>query len=581
MENPWLAVLGIAIGMPITAVLTGWALLCQVTALDGEERLLAAFGLGIAILAGAHFLAFTTGLDPRLVVIVAPLLIIGGSLATGWRPWATRLPAARPGALPLGVFFLAYLQLLLIEVVLTQMAGGAWYYDWWMHYDEALIFLGERDLHTVWADTYTIASRNPLYNLAVAAVMALAGSEFWVFQTASAVTNAAVVGALFLVLRDLFGQRAALFGAGLACLNIWLMHLAWFTWSKSLVALYLLMALHFHLCWLRHSEAREARARLDFAAFWLASILAFLTHQLAAPFVLVLLVHAAVRAWREGRLAACLRPIRLAGYGAVALLLLAPWYGWLIAQFGLDRLIHASPVVAMDPEALTPVRMAQSMMMNAVFSVIPNFGGFPAWPPRFAELYRWVTGFYFNSATAALTLTQGLILLTFLVAWLRGQGLRRPRGPTLDRTAITAVALFALGGALLSLPLHPHLDRWGIVSACLFPSVLILLICAAGLISRHGGQRLRQVVVAGVAIEYLIMFWSHLAWLSHLNPGDKNAELKRTNDLVFLGDLLGSMAPVMGTLLAVQLSLISLVMLSQRHSVRDATLVPGSLAPTR
>src|SRR5690349_12038440 len=164
--SPPLSAAGVAILFPLAALLVGWSLLRRVERLDAEERFAASFGLGIAVLAGAQLLAFATGLPPWPVVLGVPLLAVAGGLLAGrgrarpagsWmQPW------------PLALFLLAWLQLLLIEAVLPLFAGGNFFFDWWMHYDQALIFLGERDIHTVWSRVFTIASRNPLFNLAVA-----------------------------------------------------------------------------------------------------------------------------------------------------------------------------------------------------------------------------------------------------------------------------------------------------------------------------------------------------------------------------------------------------------------------------
>ena len=116
----------------------------------------------------------------------------------------------------------------------------------------------------MWSRDFTIASRNPLFNLAAALPMGLGGSGFPGFQAVVATTNVAVVLGLHLVIRSLFGRRAAFLGAGLACLNLWLMHLAWFTWGKALVAFYLLLALHFHLRWLRRDAGDAAGRARDF-----------------------------------------------------------------------------------------------------------------------------------------------------------------------------------------------------------------------------------------------------------------------------------------------------------------------------
>jgi hypothetical protein len=544
---------GIALAFPMAVLLVGWALLLRVRDLDAEERLAAALGVGIAVLAGAQFLVFATGLGPVVAALGVALVAVMAWATAPSRPapvWDPCLP---------GLVLLAWLQLLLIEAVLPGFAGGNWYFDWWMHYDAALIFLGERDPHTIWSRGFTIASRNPLFNLADAAPMSFGGGQFWAFQASVATTNGAVVLALYLVVRGLFGRRAAFLGAGLACLNIWLMHLAWFTWSKTLVAFYLLLALHFHLRSLRREAGDAAGAGRDFAGFWLAAVLAFLTHQLAAPYVAALLLHGAAHAWRRGRLGAHLAPRRLGSYAVATLMLLAPWYGWLLAQFGPGLMLRSSPLVAMNETAVTPSALLQAMGMNILHSIMPVFIDMPRGPIRMTEVYRWLTKVEFNQAIGAITLAQGLGLLVLLWRHLagRGQAVRGPgRGCAPDAARATAVAIFGLLGAALSLPLHPQEDPYGLLAANLFPAMLALLAWSAGLLARHAGRRLLLFVVALATIEYLGLFWSHVATASWLDANDVNSVLKATNGLVFLADLLGRARPLaMVALLAVQLAL--------------------------
>ncbi len=79
---------GIALAFPIAAFLVGWALLRRVGDLDAEERLAAALGVGIAVLAGAQFLAFATGLGHGPVALGVAL-----AAATAWLTAPSR-PAA-------------------------------------------------------------------------------------------------------------------------------------------------------------------------------------------------------------------------------------------------------------------------------------------------------------------------------------------------------------------------------------------------------------------------------------------------------------------------------------------------------
>src|SRR5262249_5161221 len=151
-------------------------------------------------------------------------------------------------------------------------------FDWWMHYGESLVFLGKLPVDTVWVEKYTVASRTPLYNLVLASVMSVAGEEFWVYQWASVLTNAVVALPAMLVARDLFGPRAGRLALVLAPLNVWVLHEAWFTWSKMLTCYYLLLGLYFYLRWLRDG------GRGPFAGFWAATLLGFMTHQVGAVY---------------------------------------------------------------------------------------------------------------------------------------------------------------------------------------------------------------------------------------------------------------------------------------------------------
>ena len=67
-------------------------------------------------------------------------------------------------------------------------------------------------------------------------------------------------------------------------------------------------------------------------------------------------------------------------------------------------------------------------------------------------------------------------------------------------------------------------------------------------------------VVLLATIEYLGLFWSHVAAVGWLDPNDINTGLKLQNGLAFLADALGTGRPLaMAALLAVQVALAALV----------------------
>lgn len=544
---------GLAVAFPLAALGLGLALLRRVGALDATERLAAGFALGLALLAAARFLAVATGLADGVVLAAAGL----GALALGLAPAAARPAGAPdPGLAPL--LLLGYLQLLLIQAALPLYAGGNWYFDWWLHYATALAFLGDGAA----ADPAILAARNPLFNLAMAAPMALAGPGFWLFQAAAAAPGAALLLAFHLLLRDLFGAGIARLGLGLASLNIWLMHLIWFPWSKALVAAFLLLALHWHLRWLRRAPADRAGRRADIGGVWLMSCLAFLTHQLAAPYVAALLVHGLAVAWRGGLPGLS----RAAGFAAATLVLLGPWYLWLLATVGLPGVLRASPLAVMQAEAATQGALLHAMAQNALNSLLPTFIDLPHGPLHWLDLQRWLVRISFNQLVGVLTATQLVCLLLLgrqrlLASPSPSPGpspgpaaAPAPAGP--DPACARALACFGLLGALLSLPLHPRIDPYGLLPANLFPAALVLLAGSIGLIAGRGGGGVRRLLVAGSLAEYLLLFWSYLPAIPRLDPIPANAALKADQGLVFLAELTGPARPlVLAALLLVQLAL--------------------------
>ncbi|MBX9639625.1 MAG: hypothetical protein K2X97_07850, partial [Mycobacteriaceae bacterium] len=279
-----LVLVGIAAAFPGVALAIGYALLGRARWLDRVERFAAAWGVGFAAIAAGQFTAFLAGADSR--VVLPPFLI--GAFVVSALLGRFVLPAreadggdfdASPWPLAVGwLGFAAHLGL--IQTLLPAYLGGGWAFDWWMHYEKARVFVGHLPVETVWVEKYTIASRTPLMNLTLAAVLGAAGDQFWVYQFASVVTNSVVVLPLALIAGRLGGRRAGRLALVAAPLNVWLLHEGWFTWTKLLAAYYLFLSLHFYLRWRATPENRPATAWRRFLACWIASLLAFLTHQI-------------------------------------------------------------------------------------------------------------------------------------------------------------------------------------------------------------------------------------------------------------------------------------------------------------
>ncbi|HKI36176.1 MAG TPA: glycosyltransferase family 39 protein [Gemmataceae bacterium] len=385
----------VAVGFPLLAWVFGSAVLGRFTRLDREERFAASFGVGFAAEGLCAFLAFVLHAPQPFFNAGAVLLMLGTALLCHLT--TPRRAAEGPSPWPLAaVFVLAYLHLVCLQALLPAYRGSYWYFDWWMHYDEALVFVGREPVETVWAKAYTLASRTPLFNLTTAFVMGLDGSRFATYQLASALTNIAFVLGLYLLLRDLFGRRAAWLALLLAPLNLWMLHNAWFTWPKMLAAYYLFLALHFYLQSVRRRGTDPARASEYFVCFGIASLLGYMAHQVALVYVAPLLLHAAVMGLRGRALRPGLRELLACGLLGVAVG--GTWYAWLAGTLGTDKILHSTPVTRGDESAqFRPKAIAKWMGYNLLVSVAPAgiaeafLTGLPPnaeAPPRSVEVYR-------------------------------------------------------------------------------------------------------------------------------------------------------------------------------------------------
>jgi hypothetical protein len=554
----------VGVGFPLLCVCGGWCLLARVPDLDREERFAAAGLLGAACVAAVAFLTFLTGWPPLLIggaiLWLATVIALAGG---GGPPRAAAGPAALwPVA---GMSALGYLHLLAIQALLPQYVGGQWLGDWQHHYLGARVFAGLEPVDTQWggAGTYTVASRTPLFNLAAAGVMGLAGPEFCIYQMAATFLNVTFLPVIYLLLRDFFGRPAARLGLLLAPLNLWLLHIAWFTWPKMLAAAFVLLGLHFYLRSLRVRHTDPAGARRLFLSCWVSCVLGYLTHQVAAVYLLVLASHAVLLAWRERRFRLSWRAAALLTLTAV--LPLATWYGWLLSRFGSWATVNSTPTTQMDPQFAEAHGFAKvsyvlvSVLLNISASVEPS--GLSAFylhwqgPWTAAVYYCLATDFYFNLLTGAITVSLCLYLLGRLAragVWAAPCRARM----VLGQPEWSAVWAFALLGGAGAAALHPLRSANGVAHSALFPTAVLLLVLAWGVLSR--ARRLTRVIVCGgMVAEFLLMFWSHVAVMDSLLFDAYNPAIKAEGLLLFLNDRVGPAA--IGFVAAVQVVLVALL----------------------
>jgi hypothetical protein len=588
---------GILVGFPLVVFVFGWAVLGRLTDLDAEERFAASWGVGFAFLALFQFGAFIVQVpDPHVRLpprehwtgdLVwegahheppAPSHLGGVGLMVGIAAVFLILPSRRseprpfPWALAAGCL-LFFLHLAFVQGLLDNYRGSYWYYDWWMHFDEARVLAGVGPVDIVWTDqNYTLASRTPLFNLVTASVMEFFGRHFWVHQMASVLCSSCFVAPVYLLVRDRFGRRAAWLALLLAPLNLWMLHLAWFTWSKMLAAYFVLLGLHFYLRSVRVRPADPGRGARLFLAFWVCGLLGFMTHQSAAVFVVPLLLHALALAIVRNKYLPAFREVVTAL--AVAALIVEPWYVWLIARLGPNAVLHTTPVTQSHPATrfrfleifswvahnlftsvvplpalrallghdLNPAEVHRNplVLFAAAWELVRNVA---TGAVNGADLYDGLTVLYFSQFTGALTLSLAAYLAGLLV-W-RVAAPRPPPPGERPRTLgveWSAVWLFVGLGIIGAACLHPSKVPNGIAHAALSPAVILLVALAWGVLGR-ADRGVAAAVIAGMVAEFLGMFWSHLWMLKFapavLEPLPGNADYKDPGEFL-LNEFIGS-----------------------------------------
>jgi len=578
-----LQVFTVIVLFPLGTWAFGASVLGRFTKLDAEERFATSAAVSIATLAASQFIAFL--LDAQQLTFNATVLALMAMAGFACHTFHKRqVPVDGSTLRPLpALWSLGFLHLLLIQALLPVYAGSAWYGDWHMHYETAQIFRGLRDVDYKYVDQYSLASRTPVFNLATAYVMSLVGDEYYVYQLTSTFLSYCFVAPLYLVLRDLAGTRVARLALVLAPLNLWLMHLAWFTWSKTLAAYFLFMGLHAYLRFVQTRQVDPVTASRYLLGAWAALWLGFLTHQVGLVYMAALAVHALWLAARDrGAVWLGIRP--LARLTLIAIVLVGPWYGWLFHRFGTSEVRGRTPVTQMDTRVAFSITSVLSYMWyNFHASFLPRAlatSFFPEWnldritdPPRWRECYDGLTQIYFSLATGALSVSLTLYLLIvgiwrgckclpalfrstwrilawpFRLVWNRSSPCLDPiplDTPPHPRFAWTtspgmAVGLFVIFGLVGGMALHPRREGHGIAHSAQFPAV-ILLASLAWLALALASKRWALLVVAGMVLEFLLMFWSHVWYITtpeFVDPTGLNVATKRRESLINTYDLIG------------------------------------------
>jgi 4-amino-4-deoxy-L-arabinose transferase-like glycosyltransferase len=488
------ALLGVGLAWPLVARL----------ALPAPEKLLAAVVLSLVLLYGAAWAVFVGRLPLAALWILPPLAVAG----LGWRRRELRELAADDTcrALLLGQALVSLWCIGWLATIATY-SGGGWAGDWFEHWERARFFLERWPLEAKFIAQYALTARPPLANVVTGAWLCLTRIDFPHYQLFSTLFASLAFLPAALLARRWGGVRAVALLAVLVMVNPLFVQNATFAWTKLPAAFFVLAGLHFFL------RAHETSPP-PLAAAWCGTSLAAgaLAHYSAGPYIVMLASGWLAFGWRRRTDPAWWRSS--GGAALSATLLLATWFGWSLAVYGVDGTFLTNSTVT-SSDARSGNQWAK-IALNLRDTIVPHFlrsldtsliaqtspwGGWRDW--------------FFQSYQLNLPLALGSLawLAVAREAWRTAKSARR---------SIAAAWIVFVGGVVvLGTASHGQRDHWGLTHICLQALVILgLAFLAARWRGLGRGWRLALIAGAtvdfagGIALQFGVQSFAFERWLA-------------------------------------------------------------------
>jgi Dolichyl-phosphate-mannose-protein mannosyltransferase len=319
-------------------------------------------GVALSLLGAWIFawIVFTTGI-PLAFDRLIPLLS-AAFLVVGWRRVRTLLSDRDARDLIAG-------QLLVTGWCVAGLAfvkvygGGFWTGDELEHWERTRSFSRDMSIHHLFIDVYLMPARPPLVNSLAAAFLQMTPGYYALYQVITTAFASLAYLPVALLAGRFRGRSAAGIAAVILMLNPLFVQNCIFPWTKLEAAFFILCSVYFFLR-VRDEDESIGRSGLLCALCLGAACLA---HYSSGPYLVVIGI-----AWigvgfrrRWDR--------RFTGLSASCILVgacvLAPWFGWSFAQFGVHTTFFSNSTVAMAKgQTDNPLAV---MALNLLDNVIP------------------------------------------------------------------------------------------------------------------------------------------------------------------------------------------------------------------
>lgn len=477
--------------------------------LPAGMRLSAVVGCSLLLAFLAWWLLWLCGVPSML----RQVLVTGGVLGCvilGRRP-ITRLfrrPIARYQALGCGALAL---HACLLHAAVFCYSGALWGEDWCFHAEQATFWLADGDTSANrFPAGHAITERPPMMNVLAGYLWGVVGTRFANYQIIMTLLNSlaclpAFVAAGRLARLMQVHQRAAvaLTTAGLMTLPAFAQN-AVYPWTKLLAAFYVLLGVMLWTMQSRSMFCRPLAAAVAFAAGVLVHYSAAVALVVVAAHELVVLFVGLCR-----RQALQQRVVADVAAATIVALILSPWIGWGVLQFGVTGTVSTNTAVR-DAETYTLFGNAVKIWLNLVDTVVPFclqeptplvqvFQRQASWLGRVRDLC--FLPYQVNFPTAVGTAGCALIVPVIGVLWrvTRQATIVSPRG----NAAWWFWGTLATGFLLLGVAVHGGRCLDGLAHICLQP-LMILGVVAIVVVLPRLPQPLQVLACLGAVTDYLL-----------------------------------------------------------------------------
>ena len=391
---------------------------------------------------------------------------------------------------------------LLVLAVIRNYSGALWSGDWLEHFQRTLFFLHHFARDTPIYGQYLLPARPPMMNVLAAFFLGVTQDRFEIFQFVFAFLNLLVFLPCCLAIPVLVRVRkvSLLPLMGIFAMNPAVMQNATYTWTKSLTAFFVILAVCLYLSgWRKRDSVRLTAAFVALAA-------GLLVHYSAGPYCVFFALHYLLVVFRT-RLG---KWKELAAIAITCGLLLFTWFGWSIAVYGVK------PTFASNT-SITAAKQIQGTNLakiagNVFDSIVPRISYDPAQVHLFDQPYApaVVRDNVFLLYQTNLILSMGLVGGP-LVVWFAITAFRGGNGLGGERNFWLMLIGFSL---VIGLAVVGERDYFGVAHLTLVPLELLgITLLAARFCSRRW---IAYLIVAGCAIDFSMGIFLH-ARVQHLD----------------------------------------------------------------